>query len=298
MNYPIWPKCPTQWLEDRTLYISIPFTWNLQTVKNQVLQQSFFWDRVVVGGPAVSLMADFFCDIECVSVGPWHMPGVLQRVNPLATKTTMGCIRHCKFCAVSKIESPYFKSGFKELGDWPDLPILTDNNLLAASQKHFDRVIDRLKNHVKPLTKSGHMTDFNQGIDARLLNTYHARRFKELKKPMIRLALDSTKYQDQWSIALHKLIKAGIVKDNIRSYALIGFDSGPAEAWERCQWIESHSIKVSPMWFHSLDALKHNMVTEDQKKLGWNNLERKRIMQWYYQHSEKHGRSKHRKQKQ
>jgi len=90
------------------------------------------------------------------------------------------------------------------------------------------------------------------------------------------------------------LINVGIAKTNIRSYALIGFDSGPDEAWERCQWVESHKIKVLPMWFHPLDALKQHQVTEDQKKLGWNDLERKRIMQWHYQHNEKYGRSKHR----
>lgn len=270
-----WPKKPTQWIQDRTLYISIPFTWNLPKVKVEISQMSFFWDKVVIGGPAVSLMPDFFNDVEYVSVGPWRMPGVLQRVNPLATKTTMGCIRRCKYCAVPKIESPYFKGGFKELDDWPDLPIICDNNLLAASIKHFDKVIDRAKHHEG--------VDFNQGIDARLLRKHHADRFAEIKKPIIRLALDSMEYVESWVKAYRILRNAGLPKKAIRSYALIGFNSGPEEAWQRCVWISDHGICALPMWYHSLDSLESNYVSANQEALGWIDFERKLIMQYYYQ---------------
>lgn len=274
-----WPKKPTRWIRDRTLFISIPFTWNLPKVKTEISQMSFFWDKVVVGGPAVSLMPDFFNGVEHVSVGPWHALGVLQKVNPLATKTTMGCIRRCEFCAVPKIESPYFQGGFKELDDWPDLPVLVDNNILAASLKHFDKVIDRLKHHETP--------DFNQGIDARLLKKYHTDRFAELKKPIIRLALDSMDCIESWEKAYRLLRKSGLPKKSIRSYALIGFDSCPEEAWERCEWVNGHGIKVLPMWFHSLRCLKKNSVSKNQTKLGWTDRERKLIMQYYYQRGKK-----------
>ncbi len=224
-------------------------------------------------------MPDFFNGVEHVSVGPWHALGVLQKVNPLATKTTMGCIRRCEFCAVPKIESPYFQGGFKELDDWPDLPVLVDNNILAASLKHFDKVIDRLKHHETP--------DFNQGIDARLLKKYHTDRFAELKKPIIRLALDSMDCIESWEKAYRLLRKSGLPKKSIRSYALIGFDSCPEEAWERCEWVNGHGIKVLPMWFHSLRCLKKNSVSKNQTKLGWTDRERKLIMQYYYQRGKK-----------
>jgi len=275
-----WPKKETTWISDRTLHVSIPFTWNLPTVKNKLKQTSFFFDRVVVGGPAVALMPDYFKDMGDVSVG-YHQPGIIQRINPMATKTTTGCVRKCGFCCVPKIEGK-----LKELDDWPDKPILIDNNLLASSQKHFDKVIDRL---IK-----WEWADFNQGLDSRLLTNYHAERLKQIKKPMIRLALDDISYQDQWSIAFEKLIKAGIAKTNIRSYALLGFETGPDEGWKRCEWIETHGIKVLPQWFHGLDALVKNEVTDHQKELGWTETERKRIMQWFYKHKEIHGKSKFR----
>jgi len=158
----------------------------------------------------------------------------------------------------------------------PDLPIITDNNLLACSKKHFDKVIDRLKKFDN--------VDFNQGIDSRLLKKHHANRFTELKKPIIRLALDSMEYMHDWEKAYRLLRGAGLPKSLIRSYALIGFDSDSLEAWERCQWIENHKIKVLPMWYHALDQLEANIVTDDQKRLGWTEYDRKTIMGFYYRH--------------
>jgi len=150
-----WPKKAFYWIKDRILHVSIPFAWELPKVRQCFQQRSMFWDHALVGGPAVELIPDYFADFDFVSIGH-EMPGMLQKINPLATKTTIGCINRCRFCAVPKIEGK-----FKELDDWPDLPIICDNNLLASSQPHFDRVIDRLKKH--------EWADFNQGLDARLL---------------------------------------------------------------------------------------------------------------------------------
>ena len=95
---------------------------------------------------------------------------------------------------------------------------------------------------------------------------------------------DNIKYKDQWENAYSKLRSAGISKRKISSYALIGYDSDPSEAWERCEWIETHGVRVLPMWFHGLKQLQRNVVTEGQQKLGWNDYERRKIMQWFYQH--------------
>jgi len=269
VNTTDWPKTEFSWIEDRILYVSIPFTWNLKDVWNNLNQISITWDRAVVGGPATHLMPGYFDNLNHVTVGDTS-PGILQRINPLATRTTIGCIRKCGFCGVDKIEGDFI-----ELDDWPDLPVLCDNNLLAASKKHFNKVIDRL-------IKWG-WADFNQGVDSRLLTRHHADRFAEIKKPIIRLALDNMAYVDDWEKAYQKLRNAGLPKSAIRSYCLIGFNSNPEDAWERTEYIAGHNIKALPMWFHSLKALKKNIVTEDQKKLGWTDFERKLIMQYYYQ---------------
>lgn len=265
-----WPRDVTMWLKDRVLHLSVPFTWLLPTAGGIARQTSWAWDHVVVGGPAVMLKPDYFESMDWVMVGG-DCKGVLQRVNYQATKTTVGCPNRCQFCAVPQIEG-----AFQELDDWPDLPVLIDNNLLAASQKHLDRVFDRLERW--------EWADFNQGLEAARITDYHAERLKRIGQPMIRLALDHIREQPKWNQAFETLRKRRIAKSRIRTYALIGFNSGPGEAWNRCQWIEGHGVKALPMWYHELDAMEANIITDRQRELGWTDYERRKIMQWFYQH--------------
>lgn len=268
----MWPKKSTYWKEDNKLMVSIPFTWELPIVYETARLANGWYDGVIVGGPAVELMSGFFDNLDNVKEGH-NYPGILQLVNPLATRTTTGCVRKCGFCAIG---TGMIEGKFKQLSDWPDLPMISDNNLLASTNDHFDKVINRLISHG--------WADFNQGIDSRLLTSYHAAKFKKIKKPTIRLALDHMDYRDRWKDAFDCLRDAGIAKRNISSYCLIGFESNKKESWQRCEWVESHGVKAYPMWFHALDQLKKNIVTDDQTKLGWDEESRKHIMGYYYKH--------------
>ena len=265
-----WPKKTTKWIINNTLYMSIPFTWLLPKAIEYISQIHARYEKIIVGGPAVYLLPLFFKKIQKVTI-EYHYPGVLQKVNPNASRTTVGCPNKCKFCGVSKIEPE-----FKELEDWPDHAILCDNNILAASESHFDKVCDRLEQHG--------WCDFNQGIDLRLLTPYHAERFKRIGKPILRLAMDHPNMRDQWVVAYETLRAAKLAKNRIRSYCLIGFNDTPEIAWQNCKFVESFKVRALPMWFHPLDAMIKNGVTKEQKKNGWNDYERRKIMQWYYQH--------------
>jgi hypothetical protein len=271
-----WHKGILTWEDDGALCISVVFTWNLPEVRRYV--EMLRHRRVRIGGPAVALMPQFLhgCGAE---VGGDY-PGVLQRFNPLATRTSVGCIRQCHFCSVPIIEGlPVLQKTGKrqaELQDWPDLPVIADNNLLANSVSHFDRVCDRLEKF--------EWCDFNQGTDARLLTEHHAERLSRLKRPIVRLALDSMSYVDAWDRALEILVRAGVAKRNIRTYALCAFGTSPDESWKVCNHIEARGIKVLPQWFHELNALEHNIVTDRQAELGWTDYERRRLMAWFYQH--------------
>ena len=268
----MWLKSPAYWNKNRVLHVSIPFTWFLDKTKLFLSQRSFFWDSVVVGGPAVQLQPGYFADLEYVSEGD-KCPGFLQRINHQATKTTTGCIRSCRFCAVPRIEGE-----FRELDDWPDLPIVCDDNLLAASDPHIEKVMARL-------ARLGR-ADFNQGLDARLLTLDHAQMISEIKEPIVRLSLDTDNDKSAWLRAFTILRGAGIAKYRIRTYCLIAFDDGPIEAWGRCKWIQNHGVDAYPMWFHPLDATAANVVTEEQSYLGWDDQKRRDIMQWFYQHKQ------------
>lgn len=267
----IWPKSPTIWTQDDTTYISIPFTWNLPAIKQELIQKDFLRKkRIVIGGPALKLIPNFFDDMPEIIVKQ-HYAGALQKVNKLATRTTLGCPNSCGFCAVPQIEGQ-----FHELNDWPNFPILCDNNLLAASKNHFDKVCDALLKH--------DFCDFNQGLDARRLTDYHAARLADLPRATVRLALDSMSQKDIWDCAIDKLLSAGFPKYRIRSYVLIAFRSDPEDSWARCKHVNNRGIMPCPQWYHPLDAMVCNQVLMCHSEYGWNEEKRKHIMGYYYQH--------------
>lgn len=241
-----WPKGPVRWQEDGTEYISIPFTWNLPQVREEIIGGNLFAKKVVVGGPAVKLHPDYMADVAEVGT---DMPGVLQRVQPFATKTTEGCVRRCGFCAVPRIEGE-----FRCLEEWPNLPIICDNNLLASDVKHFDKVIDGLKMH--------DWCDFNQGLDARLLTDHHARRLAELPRDtMVRLAWDSVAEEEALMRAIARLRKAGIPKKNMRCYVLIGFRDTPEDALYRLETLfRVIGILPNPMRYVPCDGMTDSYV--------------------------------------
>jgi len=277
----IWRSGILTWDDESgALCISVIFTWHLPIARNYA--DAMRHRKVRICGPAVKLarhkLPGFW--LGCAAELDGEIPGVLQRFNPQATRTSVGCIRQCQFCSVPLVEGidtlREFGARQSALADWPDLPVIADNNLLANAPSHVDRVCDRLEKH--------EWSDFNQGTDARLVTEHYAERFARLKNPTIRLALDSMSYVEAWDRAVERLLRAGVRKKSIRSYALIGFGNSPEEAWKTCEHIEDNKIKVLPMWFHELDALERNIVTERQKQLGWNDYERRRLMQWFYQH--------------
>ena len=265
-----WPSATTYWHSGNRISASIPFTWELPKVRARLLHRDMFFDSAHVGGPATELMPAYFDDLDFVTVG-LSSPCVLQRINPLATRTTLGCPNKCSFCAV-----PIVEGDFVELDDWPNLPIICDNNLLSATPEHLNKVWDRLAGH--------RWCDFNQGLDARLLNEEHAIRIGRLRGAIVRLALDHTRSIAEWRSAFELLRKHGTAKHRIRSYVLCGYKSDPADAWNRCEVVESHGAMALPQWYHPLDTLRFNATLQCHKDYGWSEKERLHIMGYYYKH--------------
>jgi hypothetical protein len=271
-----WTKGPTKWSEGDTLFVSVPFTWNLPGLISAARQPDLFHRRMIIGGPAIRLakrtLPQLLAELpEWVEVGD-RSEGALQRMNPQATRTTVGCVRKCSFCAV-----PITEGDFIELDDWPDLPIICDNNLLASSVEHFNRVCDRLEKH--------DWCDFNQGLDARLLTDHHAERIGRLRGAKVRLALDHSALTDVWTQAYELLRKHKVAKSRISTYVLCGNKSDPSDAWRRCEHVDDRGSPAAlPQWYHPLDATEHNGVLQCHREYGWNEKEKNRIMGYYYQH--------------
>jgi hypothetical protein len=271
-----WPKDIVEWVEDGVRYLSVPFTWNLPEAKRRAVQGGFGYTDTRLGGPAVDLMLaknpSYFDSLGNVRVGG-SVPA-LHRHNPIATRTSMGCPNRCGFCAV-----PITEPDFYPLDSWEVKPILCDNNFLALPLAHRANVYQSLSD-----AGLGGQVDFNQGLEAGKVTMFDALWLARLKAK-VRFACDTPAMLPVVERAIKICRSAGIAKDRLYCYALIGWKDTPAQAWERCRALESIGVTyVCPMWFHELTALEYNAVTEEQTKLGWDAAARKHICGYYWKH--------------
>ena len=233
-----WSKTIVRWKRDGTLYLSVPFTWQLGIARAAAQRHD---GPVFAGGPAVSLMG---CDGWAETApSPPDGTDVLTLHNPEATFTTRGCVRACKFCAVPRIEGK-----FRELDDWTPRRVVCDNNFLAASKAHVRRAVRRLRGIEG--------VDFNQGLDARLFTDWHAEQLAKLKKPVIRFALDNTKLEGTVAGAVERARNHGL--RDLHVYVLVGFDDTPEDALCRLETVRSWKMRPNPMRYQPLDTKRKN----------------------------------------
>lgn len=238
-----WGNGIVDWIEGDTAFISAVFSWNVQRAYSLCVYYRSLGYNVRCGGQAIYQNRDIFSEFDTSG-----SVDALSHHNPLATFTSRGCIRHCSFCLVPRLEGKLV-----ELDNWPIKPIICDNNLLATSAKHFDQVINKL------IESKLRGIDFNQGLDARLLTDYQAKRLAELPRDtIIRLAWDSIKTEKLYIGAFGKLLNAGIKKTQIRTYVLIGYDDTPDDAKYRLEKIIELGGLPNPMRYQPLDAKKRN----------------------------------------
>lgn len=150
------------------------------------------------------------------------------------TYMTRGCGMKCAFCAVQTLEPRYdpyisIKETIKRVDDAfgpkKDL-LLMDNNVLISP--HFDEIIDEIKElgFEKGATfknpKTGRVVprfvDFNQGLDAFLLNEHKAKRLGELAIKPARIAFDHIEDVDAYKKAIRLCANNGI--DYMSNYLL------------------------------------------------------------------------------
>lgn len=252
-----WNKNIAQWEIGDTLYLSVPFTWLLPEARKAAERHA---GPVCAGGPAVDLVPDMLADVADTETPCPVDP--LPMHNPLATFTSRGCPNRCAFCAVPRIEPE-----FEELEGWQPRPIVCDNNLLACTDAHFDRVIERLK----PLP----WVDFNQGLEAGSFRSFHARRMAELRRVKVRFALDHTDDVGVVKDAVTLARKHGLTDFGV--YVLIGFDDTPEDARHRLDTVRSWDVWPTPMRYQPLDALTKNDYVGD----SWTECELRRMVRYY-----------------
>ena len=284
-----------EWTEGNTAFLSVVFTWKLYAAWRRAKRLAGQGYAVRVGGPAVALMPEYLSDVAQVG---GDLPDVVARHNPNATFTTRGCLRRCAFCAVPRVEGD-----FRELEDWVPRPIVCDNNLLASSREHFNRVIDCLKEmqardggdqgqtgfgHQAPPGGTGQVdsslvvrrssaVDFNQGLDIRLLKPDHVERLRELDLLCLRFSWDHIKEERAFLRAFDLVTKSGFAARRVRVYVLIGYDDTPADALYRLRSVWGLGAWPFPMRYEPLNAhAKRRYVGP-----GWSDAELQRYVRYW-----------------
>lgn len=154
---------------------------------------------------------------------------------------TRGCPNNCKFCAVRKLE-PCFKD-YTNLKDYVNTIkhhygekqnlILFDNNILASNE--FKRIITDIKDlgfeKGAKLNNRQRIVDFNQGIDARLINNDNANDLSEICIKPIRIAFDDIRYEKVYKKAVMTVSNKELL--NLSNYILYNYEDKPNDFYTR-----------------------------------------------------------------
>ena len=147
---------------------------------------------------------------------------------------TRGCIRNCDFCIVPKKEGKIRRASDIEEFLKHDQVVLLDNNVLAHPYglKQIEKII-KLKIKV----------DFNQGLDARLIDNDIAKLLSNVRwlKPL-RLACDNSSMERYVERAVKLLHKNNVTPKRYFCYMLVKDDI--EEAHERALFLDG--LKIDP----------------------------------------------------
>lgn len=165
---------------------------------------------------------------------------------------TKGCVNNCAFCVVPTME-PEFKDyiSIKEqvekikekFGEKKDL-LLLDNNVLASTE--LERIIDDIiylgygkdENYFRYRKNNRNITsrkyvDFNQGVDARLINEENMKLLSKVALKPLRIAFDhaNDEYVKIYTDAVRLAAKYGV--KNLSNYILFNFTDTTDDFYKR-----------------------------------------------------------------
>jgi hypothetical protein len=182
--------------------ISTVFTWDKPRAERLAEAWRSVADEVTVGGPAYN------------DSGGEFEPGLFLRQG--VTITSRGCPNRCSFCLVGKREG-----NIRELEIKPG-NIVQDNNLLACSNRHIDRVFKMLSTQ--------RAIEFKGGFEAVRVTTEIAERLRGIRVKSIWLACDHRNAVKPLERAAEILKRAGFKQWQLFCYVLIGDDMTENEA--------------------------------------------------------------------
>jgi len=177
----------------KEVHISVAFTWDIEKA-NWLKEQWEMIAPVKIGGPAVDGEGDEF------------VPGMYLRDG--ITITSRGCPNRCSWC--------FIKRPLKELEDIQKGNVIQDNNILACSKSHLNKVFQMLSRQ--------HSIRFSGGLESRRIKYDTVERLRSLRIKELWLSYD-------YDGAINDLVRASYLlrkyfsRYKLRCYVLIGFEN-------------------------------------------------------------------------
>jgi len=195
--------------------------------------------------------------------------------------STRGCINKCGFCGVHILEpkfidykgiKPYIKKIDKLYGTKQHL-VLFDNNILAS--RKFKEVINDIldlgfEKGAKRENKLRHV-DFNQGVDARLLQKEHFKLLSKIAINPLRIAFDHIKYEKTYRNCVRQAADYKI--RNLSNYILYNYDDTPEDLWKRLKITidlnKKYNLQIYsfPMKYIPINARDRSFI--DEPRWNW-----------------------------
>ncbi len=200
--------------------------------------------------------------------------------NAYILYATKGCPNRCPFCAVHILEPKfvhyipiaprieYIASNFGERVGM----LFLDNNVAAS--KEFFRIIDEIKGLGFQLgSKLDHkkrFVDFNQGMDARILDKIKMKKLAEIPINPLRFAFDDLKMANIYIERMLQAIDLGIC--NLSNYILYNYNDTPSDLYNRLKITidinDKYGAKIFsfPMKFIPLSARDRSFIGQHWSK--------------------------------
>lgn len=182
--------------DHKEVHISCAFTWDKPQAKSLAEAWQKVSPTIKLGGPAHD------------DPGETFEPGMYVRQG--ITFTSRGCPNNCKFCFVPKREGKLREIEIKA-GN-----VINDNNILACSKKHREKVYTMLKTQKR--------IEFKGGLEASRLTDWDIEEFRKLRIKQLWFACDHPNAIKIIQKVAPKLYKAGYKRDHLHCYVLIGDD--------------------------------------------------------------------------
>jgi len=249
------------------IYITSLFTYAWEPVHDVIRYYSNKYKNadITVGGVYATLCEDHLKETFKNRINVYK--GLFQEVEDILPDYSLipnwnasiifssrGCIRNCPFCAVKKLEPGFrAKKSIRYLVySEHQKVILWDNNILASP--YWENIFSELEDLKMEV-------DFNQGLDARLIDLNVVLRLKKLKTSIIRLAYDTLGVRKSLKRAINLLKEHGFRGRRILVYCLYNnpFEKDtPKTFLNRLQDLIDWGVVSYPMRYEPLEPRQKN----------------------------------------